>query len=128
MEVLGLDARRIASAKSDALLEIQWQPLAPKKKRDARWLAQRPELASLLQRHGELVVEQDPTDILCDARDGAALLAIASPQSPLPSGERARVRGGSRETPDPRVWVLTRNTQAVNASDRIDPTDAWAWG
>ncbi len=110
MEVLGLDARRIASAKSDALLEIQWQPLVPQRKRDSRWLAQRPELASLLQRHGELVVEDDPTDILCDARDGAALLAIAQSSSSA------------------RVWVLTRNTQAVNASDRIDPTDAWAWG
>jgi acyl transferase domain-containing protein/acyl carrier protein len=110
MEVLGLDARRIASAKSDALLEIQWQPLVPQRKRDARWLAQRPELASLLQRHGELVVEEDPTDILCDARDGAALLEIAQSSSSA------------------RVWVLTRNTQAVHPTDRIDPTDAWAWG
>lgn len=106
LEIRGLDARRIAASKTDSLLAIEWQPLAAAPKRSARWRALRPELAAALRERGEIVVEDDATDILCDATNGAELLALAQSE------------------PSARVWVLTRNVHGR----RIDPTQAWAGG
>ncbi|HEV3483907.1 MAG TPA: SDR family NAD(P)-dependent oxidoreductase, partial [Vicinamibacterales bacterium] len=104
MEVTGLEARRIQ--KIDSLIEILWQPLTnPRPIEGARWAATSPQLAAALPE-----LHDNPTDILTDASDAAALLALA------------------QSSPDARVWVITRNAQAVHSQDRVDPSDAWAWG
>jgi len=75
LEATALDARRIASAKDDSLLEIVWQPMEVRPNSGAT------------------------PDVVVDATDGPALLALA--QNPPPA----------------HVWVITRG-----------PSQAWASG
>jgi acyl transferase domain-containing protein/acyl carrier protein len=122
LEVLGFEARK----RADSLLRVDWERLppdeedAPPNERRTWLIVSSPEFEALVEERGDSVVgtiTPDVTDVVffCDDESaGPRLLDL--------------LHTLDHTGATPHLCIVTRGTQAVRQSDRVDPTHAWVWG